>query len=627
MNSQSERKYELQLDPKILKLLGPSLYTNIYYILAELIANAYDADAKNVYIISKPDSIIVEDDGTGMSYEDTKIYLNVAVETRTSEQDSYTKDRRRKIGRKGIGKLAALSVSENVWVQTIKDGKKSGFILTRNVRADRILDPLEEKDMQFENIQGHGTSIMMKDPHYKMNKRFDTIKRNLLKIFPLVNEGFRIHIIQNNEKETIDSFDKEMIKQLGGLIVIGDDFKNLVDNFKNDYPNKGKNLLEERKEEKRSMKLKNKAGAEKNYELVIKGWAGIYRSTRGRKGGYDDFPDNFISLLSNRKLGEYNILPIVGKNRLLELFVVGQLHVDLFEETELPDMALSNRQGYKTDDQRYQEVISYVSKNLLPAIVEIRIVYASYKNEEGKIEKLEKQKQKEEELKKLVDKYNKETSSSATRKITEAINQGDKNTVTKVEKIIKDEMNAFLPIVGIKKKVDAQKKKILICHTKADKDLSDIIYFLLLFNNVPSEDIIYTNCDDEISRIPEGTEVYDYLREFFIESYSTEKIYVIYVTSATMAESWGAVTEVGAGWITRTDHKVFNIEGHTPAKPLNTDVEWHTSVRTQDGISMTNVECDKFASKVESICDRLSYKKRSRKENTNKIKEYVAIDN
>lgn len=625
MNSRSERKYELQLDPKILKLLGPSLYTNIYYILAELIANAYDADAKNVYIISKPDSITVEDDGTGMSYEDTKIYLNVAVETRTSEQDSYTKNQRRKIDRKGIGKLAALSVSENVWVQTIKDGKKSGFILTRNVRNDRMLDPIEEKDMKFENIGDHGTSIIMKDPHYVMNKSFDSIKRNLLKIFPLINNDFRIHIIRSEDKYTVDSFDKEMIKELGGLIIIGDAFKYLVEHFKNDYPDKAKKLLNERAEEKIPMRLKNKTGAEKNYDLVIKGWAGIYRSTRGRKAGYDDFPDNFISLLSNSKLGEYNILPTVGKNRLLELFVVGQLHVDLFEETELPDMALSNRQGYKTDDQRYQKVISFVSQDLLPAIVEIRTIYASYKKEEGEIGKLEKQKQEEQELVKLVDKYKQEASSSATKKITEAIHQDDKNTATEVEKIIKDEMNAFLPIVGIKKKIDDQKKKILICHTKKDKDLSDIIYSLLLFNNVPSEDIIYTNCDDEISRIPEGMEVYDYLREFFIESYSAEKIYVIYVTSADMATSWGAVTEVGAGWITRTDHKVFNIEWHIPAKPLNTDVEWHNSVRTQDGISMTQVECDKFALKVESICDRLGYRKRNRMENINKIKEYVVI--
>ena len=133
MENQSERKYELQLDPKILELLGPHLYTNIYYIIAELIANAYDADAKNVYVISKSDSIIVEDDGTGMSYEDTKKYLNVAAETRTTKKESYTDGGRRKIGRKGIGKLAALSVSENVWVMTIKDNEKSGFILSRQV--------------------------------------------------------------------------------------------------------------------------------------------------------------------------------------------------------------------------------------------------------------------------------------------------------------------------------------------------------------------------------------------------------------------------------------------------------------------------------------------------------------
>lgn len=46
------KEYELDVDPRILELLGPNLYTNIYYVLAELIANAYDADAHNVYIIS-----------------------------------------------------------------------------------------------------------------------------------------------------------------------------------------------------------------------------------------------------------------------------------------------------------------------------------------------------------------------------------------------------------------------------------------------------------------------------------------------------------------------------------------------------------------------------------------------
>ena len=53
----SDREYKINIDPRILELLGPSLYTNIYYVLAELIANAYDANASNVYIIEKEDSI------------------------------------------------------------------------------------------------------------------------------------------------------------------------------------------------------------------------------------------------------------------------------------------------------------------------------------------------------------------------------------------------------------------------------------------------------------------------------------------------------------------------------------------------------------------------------------------
>ena len=51
-----DKHYEINIDPRILELLGPNLYTNIYYVLAELIANAYDAEAHNVYIIAKPNN-------------------------------------------------------------------------------------------------------------------------------------------------------------------------------------------------------------------------------------------------------------------------------------------------------------------------------------------------------------------------------------------------------------------------------------------------------------------------------------------------------------------------------------------------------------------------------------------
>ena len=45
------KRYYVDFGPELLQLLGPNLYTNIYYVLGEIIANAYDADAQNVYIL------------------------------------------------------------------------------------------------------------------------------------------------------------------------------------------------------------------------------------------------------------------------------------------------------------------------------------------------------------------------------------------------------------------------------------------------------------------------------------------------------------------------------------------------------------------------------------------------
>ena len=234
----NNKEYKISINPRILELLGPNLYTNIYYILAELIANAYDASARNVYIISNNNEIIVEDDGNGMPYEEiNEKYLEIAKETRISNDDTYTQDElhRRKMGRKGIGKLAALSISEEVYVKTICNGDKSGFILSRDIPDSQQLQAIDENDINFNHITTHGTAIVMKNPTYKLNKTLDIIKKNLLKIFPLVGETFQIHIISGNKEIILDNFDKEIIKELGGIIIIGDEFKYLKTLFVNDF--------------------------------------------------------------------------------------------------------------------------------------------------------------------------------------------------------------------------------------------------------------------------------------------------------------------------------------------------------------------------------------------------------
>ena len=70
------KEYNINVDPRILELLGPNLYTNIYYVLAELIANAYDADATIciLYFDSKNNKLWIIDNGCGMD-EETVIHI------------------------------------------------------------------------------------------------------------------------------------------------------------------------------------------------------------------------------------------------------------------------------------------------------------------------------------------------------------------------------------------------------------------------------------------------------------------------------------------------------------------------------------------------------------------------
>lgn len=627
-----KKEYRLSIDPRILELLGPSLYTNIYYILAELIANAYDAEAHNVYIISNKDDITVEDDGKGMSYQngDIKKYLSVAEVSRNNNEDSTTKTlKRKKMGRKGVGKLAALSVSENVLIKTISNGEKSGFILSRYINDDNLLTPISDENITFNRITSNGTAVVMQNPQYKLHSTLKAIKRNLLKIFPLVSEDFQIHLIRGTEEETIKDFDKEMIAELSTLITLGDDFTYLNEHFKTAFENKKDELLKNQPIYSAPISMKDRWGEEHSYNVEVKGWIGTYLTTRGRKAELTDFPDNFISLYANNKMGEFNILPLVGQNKLPEVYVVGQLHVDIFELTELPDMALSNRQGYKSDDKRYQTVLDYVRKILLPDILKMRDTYVDLNKKEKEEKKLEQQRKDEADFRQSVDRFRRNASKKAASRISQKFGIKEAQ-IEEVENILSDEINANSPDMGIKSIIDSQKKKILISQTYPDKDLADIVYAMLIFNNVPPSDIIYTNCDDEVSRIPEGdvgkSGIYNYLRDFFVDSYSTQKMYVIFVTSNHTKESWGALTEVGAAWITQIEHKIFNIRDFRPEHPLDDEQQWHCSCREDDGtLFMSKLSQDIFCQKIEFICDKLGYVKKSRAENKSRLETLVKI--
>jgi hypothetical protein len=646
----SKREYKLKIDAQVLKILGPSLYTNIYYVLAEIIANAYDADANNVYIYADDDILSVEDDGVGMSYSEGDVdkYLEVGKESRSSISDSFTACGRLKMGRKGIGKLAALSVSDDVTIHTISEsGERSGFILsTTNVR-NNTLQPVEESRINLPHNQQHGTLVQMRNPKLELHKTLSVVKKHLARLFPVIGDDFAIHIDLRGETSTIDSYDDSLIPELSALITLGDSFGSLSSKFRSTDEEKRGNFLRNRAAYSETILLETRDSKFRDYELKIEGWIGTYRSMRGRRRkNFFDFPENYISLLSHGKVGEFNILPQVGSNRLGEAYVVGQLHVDLFEDSSLPDMALSNRQGYLSDDKRYRKVLQYVSERLLPEIVSMREQYTDAKKSEAAVgmassDPAEKNRVASntssggdaegfndagnEDLmyeEKLENDFRRDFSSSLEQELT-YIPDSERDSDT-IQRISTDIFDTLFSKRAVPLKPTSDDRKILISHTSDDTDLADALYEMLTFNNIPRSSIIYTSSTHEESRIPSDGNIYDYLRyNFFVPDRSQAIRYVIFVTSEDMRKSWGAVTEVGAAWISGSDHSIFNINNFTPEFPLNVAQAWINCARDdKNGLTLSETHLDAFAARIELIADRMNCNKKSRTENKQRLRHY-----
>jgi len=128
----NEVRLELRFSHNIIEHLGLKLYQNKpTNVLAELVSNSWDADAKHVWVTLRnsaagaPASIAVADDGEGMSKSDLAgKYLIVGKPKRNKSTPAETSPGGRALmGRKGIGKLAPFGVARTVDLLTCKEGR------------------------------------------------------------------------------------------------------------------------------------------------------------------------------------------------------------------------------------------------------------------------------------------------------------------------------------------------------------------------------------------------------------------------------------------------------------------------------------------------------------------------
>ncbi len=118
--------YELTIDLQVLKHLGIGLYSNVPAVISEMVANAYDADATEVTIVVDDAKVLIDDNGLGMNVEDAnKKFLTVGYDKRASGETKTLKFGL-PMGRKGIGKLSAFAIANEVEVRSIKTDPRTG---------------------------------------------------------------------------------------------------------------------------------------------------------------------------------------------------------------------------------------------------------------------------------------------------------------------------------------------------------------------------------------------------------------------------------------------------------------------------------------------------------------------
>jgi len=196
---------KMTFDPNTIEHLGVRMYSTLPPVLAELIANAYDADAASVSLILKDDGekeIIIEDDGSGMSFEEINSkFLRIGRPRRQEENTQVTTKNRKVIGKKGLGKLSFFGIAHEIEIATKKDGKENIFAMNwEDIKAEKTeYKPKVVKKDGSCSSKEHGTKITLRKIQRESDFSSEDIANALARMF-IIDSGFEITLRRNSEK-------------------------------------------------------------------------------------------------------------------------------------------------------------------------------------------------------------------------------------------------------------------------------------------------------------------------------------------------------------------------------------------------------------------------------------------
>jgi len=350
----------MTLSLNVLNHLGINLYSNVPAILAEVVANAWDADAETVTveIASDHSSIVITDDGHGMTAADiNEKFLTVGYQRREVKGEARTpKFNRRVMGRKGIGKLSLFSIADEVEVQSARDGERNGFTMKLSAIREKIKSgtgTYEPDALSADQVNvTQGTRIVLRNLRKKLTNAEHSLRRRLARRFSIIGPEYSFAVEVNGR--AIGPEDRDYGHKLQYIWHYGSKGAALRDQAKN-------------LERETARTIRN-----------VDGWIGSVREAGALK---DDTGENLnrIVVMVRGKLAQEDILESFNEGGIYTKYLMGEIHADFLDRDEDDDIATSSRQSLIEDDPRYQELKTAIGVELK----HIQSQWTKFRNETG----------------------------------------------------------------------------------------------------------------------------------------------------------------------------------------------------------------------------------------------------
>jgi hypothetical protein len=347
METSDMRPYRMTVTLSVIDHLGLNLYSNIPAVLAEAVANAWDADATLVEVDLGEHEIRIADNGMGMTMaEINDKFLTVGYRRRETEP-VVTVRGRHVMGRKGIGKLSLFSIARIIEVRT---AKRANGELSRNglvLRTSSIREAARNNETYYPEPISHarptvepGTEIRLEDLSIHPTAGTRTaLRRRLARRFSIIGDDFTI-VVDGTPIALSERAYFEKVQYLWSIGDVGHQYVTLAKNAD------------------RSLAIDGTIDADAGYK--VRGWVGTLDDRRSIDEGANSVP-----VLAWGKLLHEDLLADIRAGGLFTKYLTGELHADFVDLDQGEDIVTSDRQSLKEDDPRVRSLTDWFRRTVL----------------------------------------------------------------------------------------------------------------------------------------------------------------------------------------------------------------------------------------------------------------------